>query len=43
MLTAIITIVAALSLLILIGVGIAMTLSVIFNADPYDDIHYTDD
>jgi hypothetical protein len=36
-------IVAGLSVLTLIAVGIGMVLSVIFNADPYDDIHYKDD
>jgi hypothetical protein len=36
-------VVAVISVLVLLAVGVAMTLSVIFNADPYDDIHYTDD
>ena len=38
-----IAILTAVTLVILIGVGAAMVLSIIFNADPYDDIHYTDD
>lgn len=38
-----IAVLTAMTLIILVGIGAAMVLSVIFNADPYDDIHYTDD
>lgn len=42
MLTATIAILTALTVVILVAMGAAMALSIIFNADPYDDIHDTD-
>lgn len=42
MFTAAIAVLTAISIVILIGVGAAMALSIIFNADPYDDIHDTE-
>jgi len=38
-----IAVITVVSVLTLLAIGAGMVLSVIFNTDPYDDIHYKDD